>query len=101
MKPVGSWCDDCGCRLNATKPNQWGGSRVILDTRAEVNHVEPRAGNGYGKGCWNHQTNLQVLCHRCHVAETMRQHWERKGGRPQAQARITVEMPSLWGSITA
>lgn len=48
-----------------------------VTVQLEVNHVEPRAGAGYGAGCWNHQTNLQVLCHPCHVAETTRQVNER------------------------
>jgi 5-methylcytosine-specific restriction endonuclease McrA len=43
----------------------------------EVNHVEPRVGRGYAAGCWNHQSNLQVLCHNCHVKETKRQAIER------------------------
>ena len=43
----------------------------------EVNHVEPRVGAGYSRGCWNHQSNLQVLCHECHVIETKRQGVER------------------------
>lgn len=62
--PVETWtyCDQCHRRISDY----------------EVNHVEPRVGAGYGKGCWNHQTNLQVLCHACHVVETARQGRERK-----------------------
>lgn len=41
--------------------------------RMEVNHIGPRNGQGYGKGCWNHQTNLEVLCHDCHVKVTVDQ----------------------------
>lgn len=55
-------CDECG--RHTTAP--------------EVNHVEPRNGGPYDGGCWNHQTNLQMLCHGCHVAETNRQ----RGHRP-------------------
>src|ERR1035437_1546280 len=43
----------------------------------EVNHVDPRVGAGYGRGCCNHQSNLQVLCHDDHVIETKRQAVER------------------------
>lgn len=56
------YCDDCGRRIRG---------------RAEVNHVLPRWGAGYGPGCHHHQTNLQVLAHPCHVAETLRQKRER------------------------
>lgn len=73
-----TFCGECGQRTGQTKPNSWGGVYTVLDTRAEVNHVEPRVGAGYDKGCWNHQTNLQVLCHACHVKETTRQLRERK-----------------------
>jgi hypothetical protein len=54
-------CDECGSQESL-----------------EVNHVEPRVGQGYQAGCHNHQTNLQVLCHDCHVKETTRQLYERK-----------------------
>jgi 5-methylcytosine-specific restriction endonuclease McrA len=54
-------CDQCG----------------VPTTAPEVNHVVPRDGAGYGDGCHHHQTNLQVLCHSCHVAETVRQRRER------------------------
>jgi 5-methylcytosine-specific restriction endonuclease McrA len=53
-----------------------------FDGAPEVNHVEPRTGRGYGPGCHHHQTNLQVLCHTCHVAETTRQTRERRGIPP-------------------
>lgn len=39
----------------------------------EVNHIEPRNGQGYGKGCHHHLDNLETLCHNCHVVETKRQ----------------------------
>src|ERR1035437_968449 len=42
----------------------------------EVNHVDPRRGRGYSRGCWNHQSNLQVLCHTCHLVVTKRQRVE-------------------------
>jgi hypothetical protein len=39
----------------------------------EVNHIDPRVGQGYNSGCWNHQDNLETLCHKCHVKTTRRQ----------------------------
>lgn len=78
-------CDDCGA----------------LTAHPEVNHVEPREGAGYGNGCWNHQTNLQVLCHPCHVAETTRQIRERMPERPAVVARPKLPpMDSLWGAAS-
>lgn len=77
-RPLLTFCDQCRKRcgrlstlLGAT------GHRYGGQSEAEVNHVEPRLGQGYDDGCWNHQTNLQVLCHGCHVMETQRQKRER------------------------
>lgn len=47
--------------------------RLQLDLSLEVNHIEPRRGAGYGFGCWNHQDNLETLCHGCHVEVTTAQ----------------------------
>lgn len=78
-------CDDCGGH----------------DGTPEVNHVEPRAGAGYGPGCHHHQTNLQVLCHACHVAETTRQTRERlgipEGGRSRSVTSREAIPEPLWG----
>lgn len=46
-------------------------------TRLEVNHIVPRAGRGYGWGCWNHLTNLETLCHQHHLDVTAQQRRER------------------------
>jgi 5-methylcytosine-specific restriction endonuclease McrA len=43
------------------------------DNWIEVNHIVPRAGEGYGTGCGHHQSNLETLCHRCHVKVTRMQ----------------------------
>ena len=47
---------------------------------AEVNHIEPRNGKGYGVGCWNHQDNLETLCHKCHLLVTAGQRGYVPGG---------------------
>lgn len=39
----------------------------------EVNHVIPRVGRGYNSGCHHHLSNLEVLCHGCHLKVTRRQ----------------------------
>jgi 5-methylcytosine-specific restriction endonuclease McrA len=80
-------CDQCGRRIRGAP---------------EVNHVEPRAGAGYDDGCHHHQTNLQVLCHGCHVAETTRQIRERRGipegGRPPVDRFPGVRPIELWAA---
>jgi hypothetical protein len=40
------------------------------ELRLEVNHILPLAGSYRSVTCLNHQTNLEVLCHRCHQAVT-------------------------------
>ncbi len=45
---------------------------------AEVNHIDPRNGAGYGNGCHNHQDGLETLCHKCHVLTTTQQGRERR-----------------------
>jgi len=57
----------------------------------EVNHVSPRNGGGYGNGCHHHQTNLEPLCHACHVAETTRQIRERRGIPEGGPPRTAVD----------
>lgn len=47
----------------------------------EVNHIVPREGRGYGWGCHHHLSNLETLCHPCHVAETTRQGTERRAAQ--------------------
>lgn len=60
------------------------------DNWLEVNHIIPRNGKGYGTGCHHHLTNLEVLCHGCHVKVTKRQRIARsriktrRGDRAQA-----------------
>lgn len=46
----------------------------------EVNHIAPRNGGGYGTGCHNHLSNLETLCHLCHVQVTKNQRIEFKKG---------------------
>jgi hypothetical protein len=40
------------------------------ELRLEVNHIEPLGGSYRSVTCRNHLTNLEVLCHRCHMGVT-------------------------------
>ena len=72
--------------------------RIINDTAVrvtswvpwlEVNHIEPREGRGYQSGCHHHLTNLETLCHDCHLVETKRQGAERRARRRRPEgARV-------------
>jgi hypothetical protein len=50
------------------------------ELRLEVNHIEPLGGAYRSVSCRNHQANLEVLCHRCHLAVTS----------AQRESRLTV-----------
>ena len=56
---------------------------------AEVNHIVPRVGAGYGNGCHNHQDNLETLCHACHVTTTTQQGRDR---RREASPQYAMEL---------
>lgn len=49
----------------------------------EVNHIKPLNGNRPMFGCCHHQSNLEPLCHDCHVEETKRQRRAGEIGRPK------------------
>lgn len=49
--------------------------RLIGARGIEVNHIEPRRGEGYAAGCHNHLENLETLCHDCHVEVTTAQRY--------------------------
>jgi hypothetical protein len=40
------------------------------ELKLEVNHIQPLTGSYRAFTCFNHLSNLEVLCHRCHVAVT-------------------------------
>jgi hypothetical protein len=101
-------CDSCGIPLTGRQKrwcagncedNYWGehywatarnrakyrdGHRCVQcgsTASLEVNHIEPRVGRGYNAGCHNHLSNLETLCHECHVVVTKRQSAERRALR--------------------
>lgn len=49
------------------------GANNFLHTQLEVDHIIPLNGSPRGKTCLNHQTNLRVVCHRCHLILTAEQ----------------------------
>lgn len=114
-------CDLCGTRLGGrrtrwcsrrcsdefTRNHRWTQARsaaVRRDKRRcvscgctdllEVNHIVPRVGRGYGWGCHHHQSNLETLCHWCHVLVTNAQREARRTAKLQASAKLvqTLEL---------
>lgn len=65
---------------------QWMGARL------EVNHIDPRRGQGYRFGCHHHQGNLETLCRLHHVAVTTAQ---RRGFVGSALGLIEFAQPAL------
>lgn len=51
----------------------WRCGERIAGDGPEVNHIMPVNGHRPGFGCMNHQSNLEVLCHACHVIATAEQ----------------------------
>ncbi|OHU57105.1 hypothetical protein BKG82_13020 [Mycobacteroides chelonae] len=115
----GNRCVRCGSDGSEQRPKRWAkvesinaARRLGLDWPAtlgcpsglfivkprnpwlEVNHIEPRMGRGYGFGCHNHLTNLETLCHRCHVAETNRQYAERRGDQLVDVLQLALFQPA-------
>lgn len=102
ISKVRNWCST-DCAQAVLRNHFWGYARTEAVYRSrgtcahckvriigtpEVNHIAPRYGQGYGKGCWNHQDNLEVLCHGCHVAVTGKQRAARATG---GQMRMEAE----------
>lgn len=50
---------------------------------AEVNHIVPLNGYRPSFGCCHHQSNLEVLCHDCHLEATAQQRREGLIGPPR------------------
>ncbi len=90
--PVGgrrsTWCSD-KCRRAWERNHIWRNARTSArrrgkyecakcqrtkkETVLEVNHINPVAGKGYGVSCSHHSSNLELLCHDCHVVVTAEQ----------------------------
>ena len=71
-------CQRCGFKPGAIRKDP-----VVSKTysrhelRLEVNHVVPLRGTYRTVTCSNHLTNLEVLCHRCHLVVTAEQRGSR------------------------
>ena len=64
-------CERCGLKPSIVRKDpQVLATYSRLDLRLEVNHKQPLLGAYRGMTCLNHQSNLEVLCHRCHVEVT-------------------------------
>lgn len=75
------WCKDL-CRRSWERNHVWRRARIYARKRAayrcsrpeceaergdiEINHIDPRNGEGYGPGCGHHQSNLEGLCQKHH-----------------------------------
>jgi 5-methylcytosine-specific restriction endonuclease McrA len=85
-------CTNCG----AVGHYDWRNPDATV--RLEVNHIEPRVGKGYGFGCHNHQTNLETLCHPCHVEVTKQQAANRRAESTtpaDTSGKVDEEAPAL------
>jgi hypothetical protein len=64
-------CERCGLKPSEIRKDPLARSAFSRhELRLEVNHIQPLIGAYRGVTCLNHQPNLEVLCHRCHVAAT-------------------------------
>jgi hypothetical protein len=64
-------CERCGFKpLQVRRDPQARAAFSRHELRLEVNHIQPLGGAYRRVTCLNHQSNLEVLCHRCHLAVT-------------------------------
>ena len=104
--------DPESCRRRYLRNHDWGDARAEALRRTggrcsrdathqggmEVNHIAPRRGAGYGIGCWNHQDNLEPLCHGCHqdVTADQRAEYTTTGPRTPIEIRPTLFGPMVF-----
>ncbi len=64
-------CERCGFKPSEIRKDPEARRRYSrTELRLEVNHILPLQGSYRIVTCLNHQTNLEVLCHTCHLAAT-------------------------------
>ncbi len=67
-------CERCNFKPSQVKKDPVAKSAYAgHELRLQVNHIEPLAGRYRSMTCFNHLSNLEVLCHRCHVSVTSEQ----------------------------
>lgn len=76
-------CERCGFKPNMIRKDPVARAAYSrYELKLEVNHIQPLIGAYRGVTCLNHLSNLEVLCHRCHVGVTGGQ---RRARRPDAE----------------
>lgn len=79
-------CERCGFKPSEVRRDSTlRATYARHELRLEVNHILPLAGGYRSVTCMNHQSNLEVLCYRCHLTVT-------KG---QRSARATAGVASV------
>ncbi|MCC6236335.1 MAG: hypothetical protein IT299_02025 [Dehalococcoidia bacterium] len=64
-------CQRCGFKPSAVRRDPAQARRYARhELKLEVNHIVALRGRYRFVSCLNHAVNLEVLCHRCHVAVT-------------------------------
>ena len=80
-------CERCGFEPSAIRRDPSArASYTRHELKLEVNHVAPLVGAYRLVTCANHQDNLEVLCHRCHLVATA----EQRANRVEAAAPGTT-----------
>lgn len=105
------WCRD-QCRRLWERNHIWRHARIFARRSAgyrcttagctaerrdiEINHIDPRNGQGYGPGCHHHQTNLEGLCKEHHRQITTAQAGARAAARRATKQTATQRvLPKL------
>lgn len=85
-------CERCGFKPSVIKKDP--GAKAAFqrhELRLEVNHISPLTGRYRIVTCLNHQDNLEVLCHSCHVEAT----------NGQRQLRMTSASVTVLETVSA
>jgi 5-methylcytosine-specific restriction endonuclease McrA len=64
-------CERCGFKPSQVRLDPVARPRYLRhELQLQVNHIVPLVGTYRLVTCANHLSNLEVLCHRCHVLVT-------------------------------
>jgi hypothetical protein len=78
-------CERCGFKPSLIRKDRIARAQFSrAELKLEVNHIQPLVGGYRSVNCLNHQSNLEVLCHRCHIEATQEQRLVRSRTRPGA-----------------